>query len=57
MDNAEKKYVTLASPNRCISNFANAPSKFFALLGTSDMPRMLYEMAGKMLTIKKVNKP
>jgi len=36
----------LASPsarsyNRCISDFANASSKFLASLGTSDMPRTL----------------
>jgi len=38
--------LPLGSLNRCISNFANAPSKFLAPLGTSDMPRTLSEMAG-----------
>ena len=32
------------SPNRCISDFAIAPSKFLAPLGTSDMPRTLSEI-------------
>ncbi len=30
--------------NRCISDFANNPSKFLASLGTSDMPKTLVEM-------------
>jgi len=29
------------SPNRCISDFANTPSKFLATLGTSDIPNTL----------------
>lgn len=33
------------SLNRCISDYANAPSKLLALLGTSDMPKPLYEIA------------
>jgi len=32
------------SPNRCISDFANAASKFLASLGTSDMPGTLSEI-------------
>ena len=32
------------SPNRCISDFADAPSKFLATLGTSDMPKTLCDM-------------
>ena len=32
------------SPNRFISDYANAPSKFLASLGTSDMPRMFGEI-------------
>lgn len=27
--------------NKCISDFADAPSKFLAPLGTSDMPKTL----------------
>jgi hypothetical protein len=38
------------SPNRNISNFANAPSKFFATLGTTDVLQPLGEI------IIKVNK-
>ena len=33
------------TPNRCISDFANASSKFLASLGTSDMPRTLGDIA------------
>ena len=33
--------VLTHSLNRCISDFANASSKFLAPLGTSDMPRTL----------------
>ncbi len=33
------------TPNRCISDFANASSKFLAPLGTSDMPKTLSEIA------------
>jgi len=41
--------LTLASglsptPNRCISDFANVPSKFLASLGTSYVRRTLSEM-------------
>ena len=36
--------TSFGSYNRCISNFANAPSKFLASLGTSDMPRLFYEI-------------
>ena len=32
------------SLNKCVSDFANAPSKFLASLGTSDMPKTLAEM-------------
>ena len=32
-------------PNRSISDFANASSKFLASLGTSDMPRTLGDIA------------
>jgi len=32
------------SANRCISDFANAPSKSSAIPKTSDTPRKLYEM-------------
>ena len=35
--------VLLLSDNRCISDFANAPSKFLTPLGTSDMLQMLCE--------------
>ncbi len=38
--------LPFGSPNRCISDFADAPSKFLAPLGTSDMPRTLSEIAG-----------
>jgi len=40
--------------NGCISDFANAPSKFLAPLGTSDMPRTLSEIGlrGGMKNIK-----
>jgi len=31
----------LGSPNRCISDFAIAASKFLTPLGTSDMPKTL----------------
>jgi len=34
----------MTSPDRCISAFANVPSKFLASLGISDMPRTLSEM-------------
>jgi len=30
--------------NKCISDFADAPSKFLAPLGTSDMPQTLSAM-------------
>jgi len=33
------------SANKCVSDFANASSKFLASLGTSDMPRTLSEMS------------
>ena len=33
------------TPNRCISDFANAPSKFLASLGTSDMPNTLSDIS------------
>jgi len=33
------------TPNRSISDFANASSKFLASLGTSDMPRTLGDIA------------
>ncbi len=33
------------SPNRCISDFADTSSKFLAMLGISDMPRTLSEIA------------
>ena len=33
------------SLNRCISDFANASPKFLALLGTSDTPRTLADIA------------
>lgn len=32
------------TPNRCISDYADAPSKFLASLGTSDIPQTLGEM-------------
>ena len=32
------------TPNRSISDFADAPSKFLAPLGTSDMPKTLSEI-------------
>ena len=40
----------LQSHNRCISDFANAPSKFLASLGTSDMPKPLSEIMAEGLT-------
>jgi len=33
------------TPNRCISDFTNASSKFLAPFGTSDMSRMLSEIS------------
>ncbi len=39
--------VLTPTPNRCISDFAIASSKFLASLGTSDMPRMLAEIVGE----------
>ena len=38
--------LPFGSPNRCISDFAIALSKFLAPLGTLDMPRTLSEIAG-----------
>ena len=32
------------SPNKCISDFTNASSKFLTPLGTSDMPKTLAEI-------------
>ena len=43
------------SDNRCISHFANAPSKFLATLRTSDIPGTLSEIA-RVSDIRGVNK-
>jgi len=51
--------IKLAAYNRCISNFANALSKFLASLGTSDMPQPLFEIpssASKVISIYNVRK-
>ena len=34
-----------SSPNRCVSDFAIASSKFLALLGTSDIPGTVGDIA------------
>jgi len=44
------------TPNRCIFDYANAPSKSLASLGTSDMPRTLYEMPESALKDKLIYK-
>ncbi|MCW3131874.1 MAG: hypothetical protein N2V73_04050 [Candidatus Methanospirare jalkutatii] len=36
--------MRLAAYNRCVSNFANASSKFLAPLGTSHTPKPLGEI-------------
>jgi len=36
------------SPNRCISDFAIASSKFLASFGTSDMPKPLGAIAASL---------
>jgi len=38
--------TSFGSYNRCISDFANALSKFLAPLGTSDMPKPLGDISG-----------
>ncbi len=37
--------LPFGSPNRCISDFANASSKFLASLGTSDIPKTLGDIS------------
>lgn len=37
----------MTAPNRCISDFAIAPSKFFASLVTSDIPKTLSKIQGE----------
>ncbi|SNR83689.1 hypothetical protein [Desulfurobacterium atlanticum] len=39
--------TSFGSYNRCISDFAIAPSKFLASLGTSDMPKTLDKIADR----------
>jgi len=41
----ERKEGTAQAYNRCISNFANTPSKFLASLGTSDILKTLYAIS------------